>query len=174
MAVETLTGTPQSFTAGDTVIFTESFSDFPVSTWVGTFVVSVDGNPLSTTGTTSGDLFLFSLSSTVTSGITPGRHLFAHHVTSGGQRATAKTGTIEVMPNIAAQILPTFAQTQVTLLEACVTKLNKSPNVSVNFGGQTYTRHSISELRAQMTFWMARVLQEDRARATQNARIRFQ
>lgn len=165
MALTPETGTPSTFESGNTVLFTESFADYPVGTWTDSFVLSLNGGtPVATAATTSGSLFLVTLSAAVTAALTPGIYDYAHYVTSGSERATAKTGTLKVLPNLAVAQTPSFAAAQVTLLKVALAALNTTDKVSVNFNGQSFTRANIAEYQKQLIYWEARVIRENAER----------
>lgn len=163
MAVETLTGIPDSFESGDTVIFTEAFSDFPATAWGATLYLTRAGSTtVSSAAASSGNNFLFTLSAATTAAIAAGYWNYAIYVveTATSQRATAKTGRIAVLQNLAVTPTATYAQTMVTTLQTALSSLAASGNNSVSFNGQSYTRANISDYQKQLTYWQARVIKE--------------
>src|SRR5215471_7933084 len=103
MPVTTLTGAPSTFTQGDTVIFTENFSDFPVARWTLNFVMQQVASAAKTTAaTTGGTNFLVTLAATSTRNYAVGEYQFAEYVTetSSSQRTTAKSGVLLVTPDL--------------------------------------------------------------------------
>lgn len=169
MGIQTLTGIPKSFTAGDTVLFTENFTDFPNDTWTAKLWLNLgSGAPTSTTATVSGSNYLFTLANTYTANLSPAQYEYNIVVTNAGasQTAVAKKGLISVLPNYAVAQTPTFAEAQVALLQTVLAEFNATTRASVSFNGQSFSRASISEYQKQLLYWEARVLQE---RAKTNA-----
>lgn len=165
MAVSTLAGTPSTIESGNTVLFTESFADYAVGTWTDSFVLSFNGGtPVATAATTSGLLFLVTLSAAVTAALTPGIYDYAHYVTSASERTTAKTGTIQILPNLAVAQTPSFASAQVTLLKVVVAAFNTTDKITVSFNGQSFTRANVGDYQKQLIYWEARVYRENAER----------
>ena len=162
MSIPTNTGIPDSFNSGDTVLFTESFADYPNDTWTATLYLNAWNNTAATSvsATNSGTLFLFTLSATVTAAIASGTYEYAIVVSSGSQKATPKQGVISVLPNFAAAQSLTFAQQQVALLQIAIAALNATTNSSVSFNGQAYSKANLSDYQRQLVYWEARVIFE--------------
>jgi hypothetical protein len=166
MAVETLSGVPCHFESGNTVIFEEVFSDFPASSWAATLCLSRNGAALAPiTASESGDTFTFTISATVSAAFTAGLYDFAIYVASGSERTTAKTGQIEVLPNLATSQSEEFEEAQVTLLKGALAALNATDKQSVSFNGQSFTRASIPQYRQELVYWESRVIGKQRRRA---------
>ena len=159
-----LVGIPMQFEAGDTVIFTEAFADYAPGTYVATLVLN---NRVAAatmiTATTSGTLFLFTLSATVTAAITAGAYTYAIYATSGATRYTAKQGTINVLANLSATATPSFAQAQVTRLQTILAEFSATTKQSVSFNGQSFSRAAIKDYQEQLSFWQATVIRETAA-----------
>ena len=159
-----VSGIPSQFEAGDTVIFTENFPDYAV----GTYTASLAMNngvvaPTTVTATTSGTNFLFTITAAVSAAYTPGAYTFAIYATSGATRYTAKSGVINILPNLTATATPSFAQAQVTLLKTVLAEFNATTRQSVNFNGQSFSRASINEYQKQLTYYRAEVIRETAA-----------
>lgn len=179
MPVPTLTCPPSRIESGNTVMFTDGFSQYPATLWTMEFVLSLDGNPTTVKATTaSGTLF----SVTIPSNLKPGVYDFAEYVTeiSSGQRTTARVGTIEVLTNLAVAASKSFAKQMVDGLEVAILKLATGTNLTVNFNGQSFTKKDGPRMREELTFWQAAVLREKansmRGRQSMNqnrAQIRF-
>ena len=163
MAVETLDGVPCSFESGNTVIFSEVFTDFPPSAWSATIYLSKNGTvAANVTAAESGETYTFTISAAVTGVLTPGTYDYAIYATetATSQRATAKVGQILVTPNLAATQTPTHAQQMVTALETVLLTFGNSDKITVSFNGQTFTRANIETYRKDFVFWKAQVIQE--------------
>lgn len=158
MPVETLTSPPDKVEAGNTVIFTESYSLYPTSAWTLAFVLILNGKVRSIAASISGTKF----SITLPTDLKPGVYDYAEYVTetASGQRTTARTGTIEVMPDLTKNVEPTFAAGTLEILETAIGKLSKGTNLTVNFNGQNFTKKDLKALREERTYWKAEVLRE--------------
>jgi hypothetical protein len=159
-----LSGIPSQFEAGDTVIFTESFPDYAPGTYTAALVMN-NGVAAATTvnATTSGTSFLFTITAAVSAAYTPGQYTFAIYATSGSTRYTAKSGVVNILPNLTATATPSFAQAQVTLLKVVIAELNTTSKQSVNFNGQSFSRANIADYQKQLTYYRAEVIRETAA-----------
>ena len=161
MAIQTLVGIPDKFNVGDTVLFTEQFTDYPVADWTAKLWLNIwSGTPTSITATTSGSSFLFTISNTVSAAIPPGTYEFSIVVTNGTQTATPKVGTISALPNFAVAQTASFAQAQVARLETALAALTATTNSSVSFNGQSYSKADINTYNSLLTYWKAQVIAE--------------
>jgi hypothetical protein len=166
MAVETLAGIPCHFESGNYVAFTEVFSDFPASSWNATLCLSQNGTAKSPIAATEdGNTFIFTITAAVSATILAGTYDFAIYVTSGLERTTAKTGLIEVLPNLAVSQTAEFEEAQVALLKGALAALNATDKQSVSFNGQSFTRASIPQYRQELVYWESRVIGKQRSRA---------
>src|SRR2546426_7320868 len=105
MAVTTQSGSPNIIEAGDTYIFTENFVDFPNRDWTARYLLQIPGSAAYSTNATNGstaNTFLFTINAANTANWTPGRYDFSIYCTeiaATSQRATAKTGVVQVLPD---------------------------------------------------------------------------
>lgn len=106
------------------------------------------------------------LSAAATTALFSGRYNFAYVYTSAGSAPldvyVGDQGELDVLPGILATATPTQAQTMITGILATLETLNSNPSTSVNFNGQSYTFSSRSDLQAQLVFWQARAIAEER------------
>lgn len=95
---------PTSFTAGDTLSWTKSLSDYPASaSWVLHYRLINAAGKFDITGTASGDDHLISILASATATYTAGTYSWQAYVTKGVERYTVGTGTVNVLPDLAAQ-----------------------------------------------------------------------
>ncbi len=165
MAVPTATGAPELIEQGGTYLFTESFSEFPNTQWTAQYLLQIPGSaPYSTnaTNTTNGTDFLFTLSPVIE---VPGRYFFAIYTTerASGQRATAKTGVLNVLPDLSQTQAATTAQTMLDNVNAAITSLTSGGFQSVSVNNVSYTRYQVTELIALRTRLQAEVIREREA-----------
>ena len=112
MSLPTYNPLPAQITAGDTVLVTESYTDYPNTDWTAAmWFNSGTGTPTSVAGTTSGTDFLFTLSATFTAAL-PLLDIFVTVVvTSGIQKKTPLPArTLFVLPNFTVAQTQTFAE----------------------------------------------------------------
>lgn len=165
MAVETVSGLPAIIESGDTVIFTEVFTDFPAASWGVTLYVSLNGTAITNwAGSGSGSTYTFTLTAAQTAALTAGRYLFSFYAleTATSQRALAKTGELNVIPNLAATQTASTAQTMLTNIETAISSLTSGVNQSVSFNGQSFTKKELGGLLRQRTSLQAEVIREKR------------
>jgi len=171
MALDAIVGVPCSFESGNTVIFTEQFADYSPADWAATIYLSLNGVPVNnTTATESGVTYTFTIAATTTAAFQPGTYDYVIRVAGGGEVATAKTGQINVLQNLAVAATPSTAQAMLTAIDATITALLGSGNQSVSFNGQSYTKRNITELRQMRLDLQAEVIKEQRAAAAARGR----
>ena len=164
MSVPAVNGVPCTIQAGNTVIFTESFADYPPSAWAATIYISLNGGTVtSVAATESGDPYTFTLSAAVTAALAYGANTFTIRVTDGTDVAEAKSGFINVLPNPTVAQTASIAQQMLTALDATILALCASGNATVSFNNQSYTKRNLTELRALRTELQAEVIAERRA-----------
>lgn len=162
-------GIPYEINAGDTVIFEEQFTCYPVSEWTMKLWLYILGGaaPSNTAATTSGNSFLVTLSATYTATLPEGTYEYNEQVTNIADTTliyTAKQGTIRVLPNYMVAQTPTNAQAMVTLLEGVMREFAGTTRKSVNFAGQQFERALITDYQKQLVFYQAAVIREQAER----------
>ena len=166
MPVQTLSCVPPRFEAGNTVIWTREFPSYPATSWTLAFILSQLGQvKANVAGVADGNAFMVTLTSAITAELDGGTYDWAEYVTQAGERTTARTGTLIVLPNLAADSDPTFAEQQVALLQNALATLAAGTNETVNINGQSFTKRNIETYQKQLTYWEARVFQEQQRQA---------
>ncbi len=166
MAVPTATGAPELIEQGGTYLFTESFSEFPNSQWSAQYLLQIPGSAPYTTNATnvanSSTDFLFTVNPALE---VPGRYFFAIYATerSSGQRATAKTGVLNVLPDLSRTQAASTAQTMLDNVNTAITQLTSGGFQSVSVNNVSYTRYQVTELIALRTRLQAEVIREREA-----------
>lgn len=172
MAVQTTSGAPELIEQGGTYIFTESFSDFPNADWSAQYLLQIPGSAPYTTNATNGatgaNNFVFTLNSTDTANWTPGRYTFAIYANERTsnlvmQRATAKTGIMNVIPDLAQTQAASTAQTMLDNINTAITQLTTGGFQSVSVNNVSYTRYDVTTLIAMRTRLQAEVIREQQA-----------
>lgn len=170
MAVSTVSGSPSVIEQGDTVLFSEKYTSYPSALWYLDFIIQAQGsgndpNTFRATNdpnTTNG--FLVTLNAANTANFVPGRYQFAQYVTeiSSGQRTTAKTGVLQVIPDLTQTQSKSSAQTMLDNIEAAIATLTANPFLSVSVNNVSYTRSDLSTLISMRTRLQAEVIRERR------------
>lgn len=147
MAIPTLSCLPDSFEAGDTILFSESYGEYPAGTWTATIYFSLNGAaPTNVAATADGTAHLFTLTSAFTAALSPGVNDFAVYAVSGSQRQRVSSGTVDVTPNLTAAQTASSAVTQLAAANTALTTILTDPNASVSYNGQSYTNASQMQL----------------------------
>ncbi len=94
---------PTSFTAGDTLAWTRSLSDYPASAgWVLAYRFINATAKFDITGTASGDDHAIAVAAAVSAAYPAGTYSWQAFVTKAAERYTVGTGVCVVEPNLAA------------------------------------------------------------------------
>ncbi len=167
MAVQTTSGAPELIEQGGTYVFTENFSDFPNTGWTAQYLLQIPGSAPYTTNATNatGTGFQFTLNTGDTATWTPGRYMFSVYATemSSNQRATAKTGVTEIIPDLSQTQALSSAATMLSSINAAITQLTTGGFQSVSVNNVSYTRYQVTELIALRTRLQAEVIREQQA-----------
>lgn len=168
MAVQTGTCAPELIEQGGTYVFTESFTDYPNTGWNAQYLLQIPGSAPYTTNATNGtgtNNIVFTLNATNTTNWAPGRYMFSIYVTemSSNQRATAKTGVTQVIPDLSQTQTPSTAQTMLDNINTAITSLTTGGFQSVSVNNVSYTRYQVTELIALRTRLQAEVIREQQA-----------
>lgn len=164
MPLAPTTGAPVRIQAGDTHSFLLGYTDFPVGSYTLTFVITQGTSaPVSTVATTSGSSFLVTLSAAVTANLAAGMAQWVAYASATGIRYQADAGVLQVLPNLATTLTPTFAQAQLTRLQTVLAEFTGTTKKKVEFQGQMFERAEIASYREDYKFWKAQVLAEQAA-----------
>lgn len=170
MPVTTTSGVPSVIEQGGTYVFTEQFSDFPNTGWTAQYLLQIPGSaPYAINGTNSNVDFKFTLNTADTANWTPntppGSYSFAIYVTemASSQRATAKTGIVQVIPDMSQTQPLSDAATMLANINTAITSLTTGGFQSVTVNNVSYTRYQVAELIALRTRLQAEVIREQEA-----------
>lgn len=167
MAEPTFQSLPPVIEAGNQVIFTENPSLYPVTDWTLTLYIAQGGQIMLTLpAVVTGNYFTFTIPGAMTASFRGGQYDWAEYAQMGSVRETAQTGVVTVIPNLAINQPPTYAQQQVTNLQGALAKLNSGSNVSVNINGQSFTKRDLAQMNTMLTFWKAEVYKENAFQAS--------
>lgn len=171
MPVETLSGQPSEFTAGETVRFTFGDSAFPSSDWTASLTLrngtSILTSPLSASG--DGRNFDAVFTATETEALTPGVYQVsaAFTATAGGDKAKRNYAQIRVRPDLTNVTVGPARTAYDTARAALTAKL--SGDASFNFNGQSATSYPLRDLQEMVDRLYIEALDEDRRLGIGNA-----
>lgn len=153
---------PESFTAGETVKWTHTFSDFPASdSW--TCAYKFDGPAqFSVSTTASGAAFAVSIAASTTDDYTPGDYTWVALASKAGETYVAASGSMRILRNPASgTVSAAYTAWQNALTAYQELAAGKVANGTIN--GKTFTAHSLTEMRRAVEQLKADYLREKRA-----------
>lgn len=143
---------PTTAVAGDTIVWTRAFSDFPASqSWVLTYAFRLqNGNAQLniTASTVNVTDFLATITAAISAPLTPGVWTWAAYVTKTTERYQVDTGTLILAPNLAI-IASTYdfrSPARVAYDNAVRAWQAVTLGQTVQLNGRTFTTHDLSEL----------------------------
>lgn len=99
----TATTEPSRATAGDTITWTKSLSDYPATAgWVLAYTLINASAKITATATASGADHLVTISASTSAAYTPGTYTWVATVTKAAERYTIGQGSLTIAPNLAA------------------------------------------------------------------------
>jgi hypothetical protein len=163
MADTTLTAVPASMYAGDSLDLLISLADYPASDgWVLTYAFRKEsGTAISLTSTASGANHLLSATAATTGGWVAGVYGGVGRVALGATVQTVWTGNLEVKPDLstAGDNYDARSHNQICLdaIRAVLRGKATRDVLSTVIAGQSITRLSPAQLRAEEAYYEARV-----------------
>ena len=128
----TATTEPGQVTAGDTVTWAKTLTDYPASAgWALAYTLINSAAKISIATTASGDDHLASVAAATTAAWAPGTYTWLATVTKAAERYTLGQGSITIAPNLAAAATFDTRSTAKKALEAVNTLLE-------NYGSKAY------------------------------------
>lgn len=101
----TATTEPDSVRAGDTIAWQKTLSDFPASSgWTLKYRLINAAGSIDIVASASGADHLVSVSATTSATWQPGTYQYQSYVTKAAERYTVAIGSVEILPNLAAQV----------------------------------------------------------------------
>jgi hypothetical protein len=147
-----LSAEPTTITAGDSISWTKSFSDYPAIAWTLTYALVKSGALIEITAAADGDDYLIELAAATTADYDPGVYKYQAYITGGtSERYTVSFGTIEVLPDFASQDSGyddrSFAKNCLDALESLIASgKTASDTYSYSIGGRQMVHYSWDEL----------------------------
>lgn len=165
MALTVLSGAPTIVEAGNNYSFSETFTNFPPANFSMQFVVQIAGSAANVTNATNYGTGNTSFQVNFAAPTVPGHYQFAEYVTDRdtGQRATAKTGVFETIPDLTQTQALSTAATMLAAINTAITQLTQGGFVSVSVNNVSYTRFDLTTLISMRTRLQAEVLREQAA-----------
>jgi hypothetical protein len=164
----TATTEPIRVTAGDTVSWEKSLSDYPANSgWVLTYTLINATTKISITATASGAAHLVNVAAATTAAWAAGAYRWASYATKGAERYTVQTGDITIAPNWAAASTADTRSSAKKALEAVNLALEsygaKAYLQSYDIAGRKQQFASPGDFLAFRSKLMAEVAREDNA-----------
>lgn len=142
---------PTEAVAGDTIVWTSAYSDYPATAgWILThaFRLQHGSGKLDITATTSGADFLSTITAAQSALLTAGVWVRASYVTLSAQRFQLDSGTLTVSPNLATIDYSIDLRSSAKLAYDNALKAWQSVTLgqTVMLNGRTYTQHNLKDL----------------------------
>ena len=146
-----LTEFPTSLVSGTTAVVERTYSDFPTTGgWTLTLHVAGKSRLTPLAATTSGSLYLFTLTAALTAALLKGEYQWEVRATKAGEAYTAESGVLTIIPNIAAAEageLQSYAEATLAIVEAALSGRLTADMESYSIAGRSVTKIPVAELR---------------------------
>jgi hypothetical protein len=151
MSVEIPTTEPLSVYAGDTWKWRREdlASDYPASAWTLTYYLTRAASKVTIVATADGDNFVVTVAKATTAAIAAGSYFWAAFASSATERAKIDSGTIEVLPDLAASAAldrRTHGQKVLDAIEAVIEGRATVDQVGYTIGGRRLDKTPIADL----------------------------
>lgn len=162
----TATSEPSRVTAGDTVTWSKTLSDYPAtSAWVLSYTLINSSTKITITATASGADHLVNVAAATSAGWAAGSYAWMAVVTKGAERYTIGQGNITIAPNLAAATTYDTRSSAKKALEAINTAMEsygaRAHLQSYEINGRKMQFASASDFMAFRSKLMAEVARED-------------
>ena len=155
---------PLTITAGDTLNFTDTASDYPASAgWAITYTLLNASAKITLTSSADGDDHEVAVAAATTADYTAGEYKWTATVSDGTDRYTLDTGTVEVLPDPVEQDTydgRTFAEISLENIEAVLQNKASADNYSYSIAGRSLSKYSWDELITARNYFRAEVRRE--------------
>lgn len=145
---------PQEITAGDTIKWTKSLSDYPASdSWVLSYALVQDGTQIQITSSASGDDHAVVVAASTSANYTAGTYSWQSYVTKGLERYSVDAGIIEILPNFDDQSSGyddrSHAKKTLDALESVIEGKASKDQMAYTIGGRSLSKMTPQDL----IFW---------------------
>ncbi len=141
---------PRKITAGDTISWKKSLSEYPATSgWVLSYVLINATNKVSITASASGDDHLVSVSASTSAAWKKGDYTYQAYVTKSSERFMIGSGEIQILPNLAVEnALDGRSQVKKTLdaINAVIEKRASIDQEQYSISGRSLSRTPIADL----------------------------
>jgi hypothetical protein len=164
----TATTEPTRVTAGDTIAWTKTLSDYPATAgWVLSYTLINSGSKIAITATASGDDHTVTVLAATSANYTAATYTWQAVVTKAAERYTVGTGQIVVAPNLAAATTyDTRSSARKTLEAVNLAMESYGPKAYLHMyeiAGRKQQFHTPGDFLAFRSKLMAEVAREDNA-----------
>ena len=164
------TSEPSQITAGDSLAWTVSLSDYlPGDGWALSYGLT-GASAQRIDAAAAGTGFAVNVATAVTSAWTPGSYLLTAFVTNGDQRVTLYSRALEILPNPIAAAPSTHAQRALALIEAAMEGRIPRGLEETTIDGQMISRIPMTQLFDLHEKYEAKV-KEEQAQASAAAGV---
>lgn len=155
---------PSSFRAGDLLAWTKSLSDYPANDgWALVYTLINASAKITINASASGADFSVSVPAATTAAYAAGSYQWMARVTKATEIYTVANGTIEILPNLAAQSTFDFrshAKTMLDAIEAAFEGKASSTQLEMEINGRRIRSFSPEEMITWRSFYKAEVAKE--------------
>jgi hypothetical protein len=163
---------PEEITAGDTIKWTKSLSDYPADSYAlhYQFQPLAGGTAISIAATADGTDHAITVSAAVSADYTAGDYRWTSYVldsATGLERTTIDRGNTTILPDplTSTADLRSHARTTLDAIEALLEGEASIAQQELTIDGRTLKRRTIAELLEMRSFYLAEVQREDKAEA---------
>ena len=152
MSTTTPTIEPDKFTAGDTVNWNKTLSDYPASTHVLTYYlhpISGTGNVINITASANGNTHEVRITPATSQNYNQGDYRWHSTVTDNTNTYAVDTGLLTINPNFRTTTAlddRSHAERTLAYIESTIEKLSQKVISSASVNGKSYTLANISDL----------------------------
>ena len=146
---DTLTVTPTTITAGNSVTWVITLDDYPASVWTLSYVLLNSSAKVTITSSADGESHSVSVAAATSAEYAAGEYRYTALVTDGTDRFTVETGSITILPDPAEQDTydgRTFAEICLENIEAVISGKATQDNMAYSIAGRSLSKYSWEEL----------------------------
>lgn len=166
---------PVSITAGDTIAWVKSLTDYPASAgWVLKYRLINASNKYDIVATSSGDDFHINVLASTSSSYAAGLYDLQAFVEKAGERYTISSGRLQIFPDLAAQATGyDNRSTARKILDALLSAYqsaaeNRAFVQEYEIAGRHMKFSTAADWIAQINYWQSQVKAEERAQNINN------
>ena len=155
---------PKKFRAGDTLLFTETLTDYPASIYTLTYTLINAFHKYSLVATANGDDFVVSKTTIQTADFAMGDYAYIAHITLDDEKYQVLDGNVTILPNLSnIENLDTrsFARKMVERIEAVLHGEGTIEQKQYTINGRTLVSRELTELQQLRDIYNAEIASED-------------